>query len=90
MKELLKIINKKILAISIILAFVYYLCEYGTSFVLAKYLVAPFTVDKATNLCITLGILYVIMLISEWFSCYTNNSYFPMSEMIIQRFYFCT
>ena len=88
MKELLKIVNKKILFISIILAIIYYICEYGTSFVFAKYLVAPFTVDKATNLCITLGIIYVIMLISEWFSCYINNSWYPTVEMTIQRYYF--
>lgn len=88
MKDLLKIINKKIIAISVILAFVYYLCEYGTSFVFAKYLVAPFTVDKATNLCITLSVLYVIMLVSESFSGYINNSYFPLIEMKIQRYYF--
>ena len=38
MKELLKIINKKIFAISIIFATIYYICEYGTSFALAKYI----------------------------------------------------
>ena len=88
MKELLKIINKKIFAISIIFATIYYLCEYGTSFALAKFLVSPFTVDKATSLCITLGILYIIMIICDWFSCYINNSWFPIVEIKVQRYYF--
>ena len=88
MKELLKIINKKILVISIILSILYYICEFGTSFVLAKYLVVPFTEDKAISLCITMGILYIVMLILDWFTCYINNAVFPIIEIKIQRYYF--
>lgn len=88
MKELLKIINKKILVISIILSILYYICEFGTSFVLAKYLVAPFTLEKATSLCITMGIVYTLMLITDWFIGYINNVWFPIIEIEIQRYYF--
>ena len=88
MKELLKIINKKILVISIIISILYYICEFGTSFVLAKYLVAPFTEDKAIRLCITMGIMYIVMLILDWFTCYINNAGFPIIEIRIQRYYF--
>lgn len=88
MKELLKIVNKKILFVSIIISILYYVCEFGTSFILAKYLVAPFTIDKATNLCITMGIIYIVMLILDWFTCYINNTIEPLIEIKIQRYYF--
>ena len=70
MKELLKIINKKILVISIILSISYYICEFGISFILAKYLVAPFTLDKAIWLGITMSIVYILMLIIDYIIFY--------------------
>ena len=88
MKEFFKIINKKILIISIILSILYYICEFGISFILAKYLVAPFTLDKAIWLGITMSIVYILMLIIDWFVCYINNTWFPIIEIQIQRYYF--
>lgn len=88
MKEILKIVNKKPIIISFILATVYYGCEYGSSFALAYFGTTPFTLEKITSLTICLSILYTIMLISNWFTTYIDNSIYPLIEIQIQRYYF--
>lgn len=88
MRELLKIVDKKMLIFVITLSILYYICESGISFILAKYLVAPFTLDKATNLCFMMAIVYIVMLVIDWFISYSNNAWYPIIEMKIQRCYF--
>lgn len=87
MKELLKIIKKKPIIISFVLATIYYICEYGCSFALAYFGTTPFTLEKVINLTICLAILYLIMLISNWLTTYIDNSTYPLIEIQVQRYY---
>ena len=88
MKELWKCSEKKKLIITFLISSIYYICEYGCSFALAHFAVAPLTKDKVIGLSISLTILYVIMLISNWISSFIDCTIYPKIEMNIQKNYF--
>lgn len=88
MKELWKCSEKKQLIITFLISSVYCICEYGCSFALAYFVVAPLTKEKVIGLAIVLTILYVIMLISNWISSFIDCTIYPKIEMNIQRNYF--
>ena len=62
MKELWKCSEKKKLVITFLISSIYFICEYGCSFALAHFAVAPLTKEKVIGLAIALTILYVIIL----------------------------
>ena len=89
MNELIKAINKKLYILSFSISTIYFLCEFGMSFALAYFATSPFTVDKVTNLTITLGILYVIMIACNWIYTYiANGLFYSTTEINVQKYYF--
>lgn len=53
MKDLWKYTNKKKLIITYIVSIIYFVCEYGCSFAIAHYAIAPVTKEKILDLVIT-------------------------------------
>lgn len=88
MKELFKITNKKIIIITYFISAIYYACEYGCSFALAYFATAPFTTDKIIFLSISLAVLYILMLCSNWLSSFIDCTIYPKLEINIQKYYF--
>ena len=88
MKELWKCSEKKKLIITFLVSLIYCICEYGCSFALAHFAVAPLTKEKVISLAIVLTILYLIMLISNWISSFIDCTIYPKIEMNIQKKYF--
>ena len=88
MFKLLKLLNKKMYFLSITLSIVYSLAEYGTSFALAYFATAPFNLNKATYLLITMIILYAIMLIAHYLEIKIDGYIYGIYEVKIQEHYF--
>jgi len=88
MKKFFGLIDKKKFFISFMLAIIFSVCEYGTSFALAHYTTAPFNIDKIIKLTIVLIILYIIMNITHWFNLYISNTLYPIFRIKIQNYYF--
>lgn len=88
MKELWKYSEKKKLIITFLVSSIYCICEYGCSFALAYFAVAPLTKEKVIGLAIALTILYAIMLVSNWISSFIDCTMYPKIEMNVQRNYF--
>ena len=88
MKELFKITNKKLIITTYLISGIYFMCEYGCSFALAYFSTAPLTTEKIICLAITLGILYVLMLGSNWISSFIDCTMYPKLEIDIQKYYF--
>ncbi len=88
MKELFKITNKKIIIITYLISAIYFACEYGCSFALAHFATAPLTTDKIIFLAIALGVLYILMLSSNFISSFIDCTIYPKIEINIQKYYF--
>ncbi len=88
MKELWKCSENKKLIITFVISSIYYVCEYGCSFALAHFTVAPLTTENVIGLAISLTILYIIMLISNWISSFIDCTIYPKIEINIQKYYF--
>ena len=88
MKELFKITDKKTIIITYLISAIYYACEYGCSFALAYFATSPFTVDKIIFLSISLAVLYILMLCSNWLSSFIDCTMYPKLEINIQKYYF--
>lgn len=88
MKELWKCTNKKKIITTFIISAIYFIALYGCSFALAHYATAPLTSEKVIGLAITLAILYVIMLITNWLSSFIDCTMYPQLEINIQKYYF--
>lgn len=88
MKELWKCSEKKKLMITFLFSTIYYICEYGCSFALSYFAVAPLTKEKVIELAIVLTILYIIMLIANWISSVIDCIVYPKIEINIQKNYF--
>ena len=54
MKELLKVISKKLLFLSIIFNTIYSIADYGEAFALSYFGTSPLTLDKITKLTIAI------------------------------------
>lgn len=80
--------EKKKMIITYVISTIYYICEYGCSFALAYFAVAPLTIEKVIKLAIALTFLYIIMLISNWVSSFIDSTTYPKIEMNIQKNYF--
>ena len=73
MKELLKVVSKKLFIWSIIINTIYSLADYGESFALSYFGTSPLTLDKIINLTICIFIVDIIMLISGKIASYIDN-----------------
>ena len=88
MKELLKVVAKKLFIWSIVINTMYSLANYGQSFVLSHFGTSPLTLDKIINLTIFIFALDIVMLIAGKIGSYIDNVNFVKSQNAIQKYYF--
>ena len=88
MTELFKIVKKKKLILLFFLKLISYLCTYGISFAYAYYITSPLTSDKLEHLIITLIVLFVISLITNYFSCKIHELFIVDLKYDIELYYF--
>jgi len=88
MKELLKVISKKMFFWSIVIHIISSLASYGEAFALSYFGTYPFTMDKIINLTICIVIIDLIILITGKIACYIDNTNNIKTQTAIQKYYF--
>ena len=88
MKELWKIVSKKMYVYCITLGILYTLADYGQSFVLAHYGTNPFTMDKIVYLSIWIVWLDVAKLFLGKIDSYFENVNNVQTQNTIKKYYF--
>lgn len=86
MKELIKIVVKKLFILSIIVNTVYSLADYGEVFALSHFGTSPLTLDKIISLTISIFVLDIIMLIAGKVSSYIDNVNNMKVQTAIQKY----
>ena len=88
MKELLKIVGKKLFIWSIIINTIYSLATYGESFALSYFGTSPLTLEKIIKLTICILVVDIVMLISGKIASYIDNVNNRKTQTTIQKYYF--
>ena len=88
MKELLKVVAKKLFIWSIIINTIYSIAYYGESFALSHFGTSPLTLDKIIKLTISIFILDIIMLVTGKIASYIDNVNEQKTQTTIQKYYF--
>lgn len=88
MKELLKVVAKKLFIWSIIINMIYSLADYGESFALSYFGTSPLTLEKIVKLTICIFIVDMVMLISGKIASYIDNVNNQKTQTAIQKYYF--
>ncbi|MBQ2938681.1 MAG: ABC transporter ATP-binding protein [Clostridia bacterium] len=88
MKELVKVIVKKLFIYSIIFNTLYSIADYGEAFALSYFCKSPLTLDKLTKLAICIAVTHVIMLIAGKIASYIDNVNNQKTQTKIQKYYF--
>ena len=73
MKELLKVVAKKLFIWSILVNTIYSIADYGEAFALAYFGTSPLTLEKIMYLTIAILIADIIMLVTGKVSSYIDN-----------------
>lgn len=88
MKELLKVVSKRLFIWSIIINTIYSLADYGEAFALSHFGTSPLTLDKILNLIIAIFIMDIIMLVAGKIGSYIDNVNEIKSKTAIEKYYF--
>ena len=88
MKELLKVVSKKLFIYSIIFNTLYSLADYGESFALSYFGTNPLTMNKLVKLAICITITHITMLIAGKIASYIDNVNNQKTQTEIQKYYF--
>ena len=88
MKELIKVVAKKLFIYSIIFNTLYSIADYGEAFALSYFGTSPLTLDKIIKLTICIFVVDVIMLIAGKIASYIDNVNNVKSQTAIQKYYF--
>ena len=88
MKELIKIMSKRLCVLSFIFNTTYSVADYGMSFIIAYFATSPLTLDKLVNLAIGVAITLFIMLITGKVALYIDNLNDAKTQIEIQKYYF--
>ena len=88
MKELVKVISKKLFIYSIIFNTVYSIANYGEAFALSYFGTSPLTLDKLIKLAICIAITHIIMLITSKIDSYIDGINNVKTQTQIQKHYF--
>ena len=88
MKELLKVIAKKLFIWSIIINTIYSIADYGESFALSYFGTSPLTLDKIIALAICILTADIVMLITGKIASYVDNVNNIKTQTAIQKYYF--
>ncbi len=73
MKELLKVVTKRLLVWAIIINTMYSVADYAQSFVLSYFGTSPLTIEKVIYLTISIFIADIFMLVSGKVASYIDN-----------------
>ena len=88
MKELFKIVAKKLFIWSLIINTIYSIAYYGESFALSYFGTSPLTLDKIIKLTISIFILDIVMLVTGKIASYIDNVNEQKTQTTIQKYYF--
>jgi len=88
MKELLKVVAKKLFIWSIIINTIYSIADYGESFALSYFGTSPLTLDKIIALAICILTADIVMLITGKIASYVDNVNNIKTQTAIQKYYF--
>ena len=88
MKELLKIVAKKLFIWSIIVNTIYSIVDYGESFVLSYFGTSPLLLDKLIILTVCLMSIEIIKLITGKIGSYIDNINETKTQTAIEKYYF--
>ncbi len=88
MKELLKVVVKKLFIYSLIVNTIYSIAYYGESFALSYFGTSPLTLEKIIKLTICIFIVDIIMLIAGKIGSYIDNVNEQKTQTAIQEYYF--
>ncbi len=88
MKELLKIMVKRLFLWSFIVGIIYSVADYGQSFALSYFGTSPLTLNKIINLSICILASDIIMLVASKVECYLDSVNEVKSKTAIQKYYF--
>ena len=87
MKEYLKIIDKKKMILVLFFSIIYNLSIYAISFCVSSLLVSPVTSNKSYILLISLIMLYMISLISNWLYNHYYENFVWSTQYKIRNYY---
>ena len=88
MKDFFKIVNFKKMILVFIFSIIYNISVYGISFCVSYFLVDPITKDNLYKLLISLIILYLISLISNWVYNHFYENFIWSSQYGMRNYYF--
>ena len=88
MKELLKVVSKRLFIWSILINTLYSLADYGESFALSYFGTSPLTLDKILYLIIAIFIMDIVMLIAGKIGSYIDNVNEIKFKTAIEKYYF--
>ena len=88
MKELLKIMVKRLFLWSFIVGIIYSVADYGQSFALSYFGTSPLTLNKIINLSVCILVSDIIMLVASKIECYLDSVNEVKSKTTIQKYYF--
>ncbi len=88
MKELIKVVAKKLFIYSIIFNTLYSIADYGEAFVLSYFGKSPLTLDKLIKLAICIAITHLVMLVAGKVASYIDNINNQKTQVEIQKYYF--
>ena len=88
MRELLKVLAKRLFIWSLIVNIIYSIANYTESFALSYFGTSPLTLEKIISLTIAIFIADIIMLISGKVGSYIDNVNNIKSKTAIEKYYF--
>ena len=88
MKELIKVVAKKLFIYSIIFNTLYSIADYGEAFALSYFGTSPLSMDKLVKLAVCIAITHIIMLIAGKIASYIDNMNNQKVQVEIQKYYF--
>ena len=88
MKELLKVVAKKLFILSIVINTIYSVADYGEAFALSYFGTSPLTLDKIIALAICILTADIVMLITGKIASYVDNVNNIKTQTAIQKYYF--
>lgn len=88
MKELIKVVSKRLFIWSIIIGIIYSIAKYGQSVSLSYFGTSALTLDKIIKLSIVYIVLELIQLVTCKISSYIDNVNEIKSKTAIQKYYF--
>ncbi len=88
MKELLKIVAKKLFFWSIIVNTIYSIADYGESFALSYFGTSPLLLDKIIKLTILLVAIEILKLVTGKIGSYIDNINETKTQTAIEKYYF--